>query len=344
MDPEQASRDADPGLVCRSFVCRTRSINEARRSVDVVMSTDTIDRYGERVAQDWNLNGYFKNPVVLWAHSSRELPIGRGENVRVEDGALQGTIIFASAAANPIAEQCFQLFREDVLNAVSVGFIPHSYKYEKENDKEVLVLSQNELIELSCTPVPANPDALAKMRAFATRQAPTKQMTLPIVGANQEKADMDPEQKMRDLEASVAKSADAVITTQKALELANGKVAELQAGAVAAEKALAEERAKLVEVEKRAKIAEEAVVRAGVKALVGKKITPAEEEDFVALAIENPARYKSMIAKRDDLPTAVGTVVVPAEKGAAPLPIAAGESSDALVALLEKEARLEGVQ
>lgn len=338
MDRDKAKVDNEPGVVCRSFVCQTRSINEERRSVDVVMSTDTIDRYGERVAQDWILNSFFKNPVVLWAHSSRDLPIGRGENVRVEDGKLQGTIQFASAAANPVAEQCFLLFRENVLNAVSVGFIPHSFTYEKQNDKEILVLSQNELIELSCTPVPANPEALAKMRALALGQA-SKQLPLPLVGASQETHDMDLEQKIKDLETSASKSAEAMATTQKALDLANAKVVELQGVVLTTEKALAEETAKGLETEKRAKTAEHAVIRAGVDALVGKKITPAEAEDFVALAIENPARYKSMIDKRADLPTAISTVVVGAEKGTAPPPIAADESSDALVALIEKRTR-----
>jgi HK97 family phage prohead protease len=340
MEPENPKTEAEPGVVCRSFVCTTRSINEARRTVDVVMSTDTIDRYGERVAQDWDLKAFFKNPVVLWAHSSRELPIGRGENVRVEDGALQGTIRFASATANPVAEQCFQLFREEVLNAVSVGFIPHSYKFEKENDKEVLVLSQNELIELSCTPVPANPEALAKMRSLALRQAP-KQTSLPFVGANQETPDMDLEQKIKDMETSAAKSAEAIATTQKALDMANGKVVELQTALAVSEKSLTDEKASTLAAEKRAKIAEDSVVRAGVLALVGKKLDPAEVEEFIELALSKPELYEKMIAKRHDLPTAVGTVVIAAERSVGPAPVTPDANGDALLRLLEKSASEE---
>ena len=67
-------------------------------------------------------------PVVFYDHAwdapdaTRSLPIGRAEAVRVDGGALRMTLRFASADANPLAEQVFRLFREGMLHAVSVGW------------------------------------------------------------------------------------------------------------------------------------------------------------------------------------------------------------------------------
>jgi len=166
-ETRKTKRQPDAELAHCMLDVQMKAFNEEARTVDVVMSTPRIDRHGERVELDWDLKAYKRNPVVLWAHDSRSLPIGKAENVRIEGDALVGTIRFCSASANPLAEQCVQLFREGMLNAVSVGFIPHSYRFEKEDDEEVLVLSKNELVELSVTPTPANPDALARRRAKA---------------------------------------------------------------------------------------------------------------------------------------------------------------------------------
>lgn len=162
-----AHKGDDGGVICRTLDCRTKSIDPIARTVDVVMSTEAIDRYDERLKQDWNLQAYKSNPIVLWAHDGHALPLGRAENVRVEDGSLQGTIRFASASANPVAEQCFQLFNEGVLNAVSVGFISRKQTVVKEGERAIRLLEQNELIELSVTNTPANPEAIARMKALA---------------------------------------------------------------------------------------------------------------------------------------------------------------------------------
>lgn len=166
-----ACRDAVTADVL-GFTARVRAVAADKRTVDVIASTDAQDRYGEIVEQVWQLDAYQANPVVLYAHDSRELPIGKAENIRVEDGQLVATLRFVGAEVNPRAEQVWQLVQEGVLRAVSVGFIPHTYRWEKRDDREVLVLTDNELVEISVVPVPANPEALARMRARALAARP----------------------------------------------------------------------------------------------------------------------------------------------------------------------------
>jgi HK97 family phage prohead protease len=146
----------------RSIGLEVKTINESGRSIDCIASTETVDSYGDIVEQVWNLQRYLANPVVLFAHNSRELPIGHAENVRVESGALRARIIFATADANPKAEQVWQSVRQKTLRGVSVGFYPNAVREEKRDGRSVLVLSDNELHEISVVPVPANPDAVMR--------------------------------------------------------------------------------------------------------------------------------------------------------------------------------------
>lgn len=142
----------------------TRAAGE-RRAIDVVASTAAEDSYGEVVAQQWKLERYLANPVVLYSHESRELPIGRAENVRVEDGKLLATLVFATGTER--AEEVWNLVQQGMLKGVSVGFRPHTTRWEKRDGREILVLDDNELLEISITPIPANPEALAQLRARA---------------------------------------------------------------------------------------------------------------------------------------------------------------------------------
>lgn len=139
-----------------------KSIDRSARAVDCIASTDTIDSYGEIVAQNWRLDRYKSNPVVLYAHNSRELPIGHAENVRVENGALCARLVFSSAEANPKGEQVWRCVLERTLRAVSVGFVPATIRDELRDGRSVTVLDDCELHEISVVPVPANPDAVMR--------------------------------------------------------------------------------------------------------------------------------------------------------------------------------------
>ena len=54
---------------------------------------ESVNTYGFRMLTSGaNLEEFKKNPVVLYNHNDWETPIGRGENVRVEDGRIaEGT-------------------------------------------------------------------------------------------------------------------------------------------------------------------------------------------------------------------------------------------------------------
>jgi HK97 family phage prohead protease len=154
-----------------SRALEVRLAREDDRSIRVVASDDSLDSYGTILEQTWNLERFRKSPVVFYDHNSWDFPIGYAEDVEVVDGRLEATIRFVDDKANPKAEQVWQLVRQKALRAVSVGFWPRNARLEMRDGEEVVVLSDNELFEISVTPLPSNPNAVASMRARAVGRA-----------------------------------------------------------------------------------------------------------------------------------------------------------------------------
>jgi HK97 family phage prohead protease len=121
-----------------------------------IASTAKPDRYNDIIVQGgWKLDSFKSNPVILWMHNRRELPVGKGVDVLITEGALE---IEVEWAPHDFAQQVKTLYDGEYLNAVSVGFQP--LKYSFMNNGGVL-FEEQELLELSAVTIPANPDALA---------------------------------------------------------------------------------------------------------------------------------------------------------------------------------------
>ena len=309
-----ASRDS--GDMCRrtfGITVRAGSVDEKARTIDVVASTEAIDSYDEIVEQDWNLTRYLANPVVLYAHNAvglcgpaeDTLPIGFASNVEVQNGEggrqLVARLHFVDASATPMAEKVWQGFRQGSIRAVSVGFRPHSVREERRNDKIIGILSDNELYEISACPVPANPEAVARSAARNKAQVErmAKQQTQVAPAATEEKDEHPMKEELEKAKALQAK-AEAELETVKAAGAA--REAELQ-------KAVSEAESTATEANKRADEAEAQVATLEVDALVGKKITPAEKDEFLELRKTNPELFAKMVAKRADLSSLTTDVV-----------------------------------
>ena len=163
---------ADSGKVCaleRHEVGVFRTLDDG--SVSFIASTATPDRYGDTIEQaGWNLSAYQKNPVLLWAHSHSEPPVGRVVSMSVKDGNLVADRVeFTTDEVNPFGAKVGRMVKAGFLNAVSVGFLPSKFEPRKSSDGSFTGYNfqEQELLELSVVPVPANPEALLQNKAFA---------------------------------------------------------------------------------------------------------------------------------------------------------------------------------
>lgn len=281
------------------------------RAFDFVFSTAAIDSYDEIIEQDWLLERFLRNPVVLWNHNiaargflsgppEAALPIGKASNVKIEANRLVGTITLVSEKANPIAERVYHGLVEGSLNATSVGFTPGNVRYEKRGDRELYVLSQNELHEISIVPVPANPEAVLRsarledLRALSLRKSPTDAHRARRSTSSEETPRMDIEKQLAEKSAALLVSEERVKSLDTQL-----KAYDAQNKTLATERDDA--RKELAAAEARAKVAEKAAVVTEVRGLVGVKITAAEEESFVKLALTNRELFDEMIKQRSDM-------------------------------------------
>ncbi len=143
------------------------------RMLPWTISTEQRDRDHDRIMVDgWDLRNYRKNPVVLFGHDYRSLPIGK--SVRVWKDMEGHPRLRALALFTPkelgggFGFAVYELAKGGFLPASSVGFKPG--KYEKDADDDAgrgLIFSKgHELLEWSAVPVPSNPGALQEARGL----------------------------------------------------------------------------------------------------------------------------------------------------------------------------------
>ena len=148
----------------KQFGFQTKSIDKEKGTVFGVFSTMDVDRHGDIVMQNWNLDQFRNNPVILNSHNYWDTAevIGKAlTDLGVVDNQLQGTIQFA-VNENPKAKVAFDLVVGGYLNAFSVGFMPEEFSKDG-------VILKSTLLEISLVSVPANPHALVQAKSAGIR-------------------------------------------------------------------------------------------------------------------------------------------------------------------------------
>jgi HK97 family phage prohead protease len=147
-------------IMLKSMDTEVTQPDAEKRILSFVISNETVDSYNDVIKADgWDLSRYEKNPVVLWAHDSRQPPVAKAPSIGVVGTNLVASAEFASAETYAFADTIFRLLKEKFLRATSVGFFPRKWTYNEDRGGYDLI--ENELFEFSIVPVPANPEALA---------------------------------------------------------------------------------------------------------------------------------------------------------------------------------------
>lgn len=132
-----------------------KQLNADERSITSYVSKITVDRGGDVVEpKGLDDTNYRKNPIVLFNHNY-DAPIGRNLWLKKEK---EGVLAKTQFAKTLFADDIFQLVKEGVLNAYSIGFIPKTWEWDQEN--EIMTFKEWELLEYSIVSVPMNPDAV----------------------------------------------------------------------------------------------------------------------------------------------------------------------------------------
>lgn len=139
-----------------------------------VLTDSSLDRHSERVlVEGVDFSDFEKNAVMFYNHHRSEdawwgdadatkiLPIGTWKNIRREGGQ-----ILADGYVNTedsFGEKVASAIRNEVLKAVSIGFIALAYS-DAEEDKVTgqkgVTITKSQLREASIVDIPSNPNAL----------------------------------------------------------------------------------------------------------------------------------------------------------------------------------------
>jgi HK97 family phage prohead protease len=131
----------------------TKKEDKEEVTYTMVFSTPDKDRHGDIVVQNWTLDSYRANPVLIDSHNYDSIThiIGRVLNIRVDNEQLKGELEFA--LMNPKGQLAKEMVEGGFINTSSVGFIPTEF----DNEGRIL---KSELLENSLVSVPANARAL----------------------------------------------------------------------------------------------------------------------------------------------------------------------------------------
>lgn len=286
---------------------------ERPRVLHVVASTGAEDSHDSVLVQNWDLTRYKANPVVLWAHRRDEIPIGTATVALVDAQEGQGRqleadITFPPPGKFPRSDEVWDAWEAGLLRAVSVGFKPHTTRWERISDREVLFFDDLELLEISFVPVGSNPETLAAARERALAERGTTETTPAAAvaalarqpaaeAATPQEHSMDPKFLARDLglpedatetqiRSLIAEHRTAAAEQQALLDAVGAPTVDAARGAIEAGRVASAElpkaQARVAELEKDAEDRERAAVIAQLES--ERRITPAQRDGFCKAA------------------------------------------------------------
>jgi HK97 family phage prohead protease len=164
MDDFRQGRELPPGgvLLRKQFVAKVEPSPEHKGLYQFTISTGDVDRDDDRInPAGWDFKHYMRNPVVLFAHNYTELPVGRTVDVFTADNKVKALTEFTPADLYEFGDQIRRFYEAGFLNAVSVGFLPRAWNWVDSDERKFGIdFEEQELLEFSAVPVPANPGAL----------------------------------------------------------------------------------------------------------------------------------------------------------------------------------------
>ena len=140
--------------------CEVKKVGE--RQYEFTASTADQDRDGEVIdVSGWDLKNFKKNPVIMFAHDYRTLPIGRATKIGIREGKLVNNVEFPPEGTYEFADIVERLVGAGFLKTESVGFMPKKWEDGDGGEKTPRrTYTKQELLEISIVPVPSNPNAL----------------------------------------------------------------------------------------------------------------------------------------------------------------------------------------
>ena len=171
----KAGEDLSLVVVRKQYIADIKAVEGQDRSFECTISTATPDRDKDVVVQEGiNTANFQANPVVLFGHQYSRPPVARSIKLWIEGGMWKSVMQFVPKGVYDFADVVEAMYRLGFMRALSIGFIPKKYAFDEERRGYDMI--ESELLEYSCVPVPANPEALSAAKSAGIDLAPLKTM------------------------------------------------------------------------------------------------------------------------------------------------------------------------
>lgn len=128
----------------------------------IIITTNSLNRSGYRILTEGiDMTAYMKNPVMFYDHNTYRLPIGKWEDLKVENGVMTGIPVFDEKDEE--AMKIKQKFEDGYLNAASLHVKPLAYSEAPEHlveGQRYETITKSEMLEISIVGIPGNSEAV----------------------------------------------------------------------------------------------------------------------------------------------------------------------------------------
>jgi hypothetical protein len=158
-------------VLCKGGTFEIKAVAGEEYAREFIASTGDVDRDKDTIRPDgWDLANYNKAGSFLWAHNRSLTPIAAPIATWIEGSALKTRQRFAPPdmpheLGMGFGNTVMRLFDGGFLKGVSVAFIPIEWAFNEERGFMAMDFKRQELLEISATPVPSNPNALVQARS-----------------------------------------------------------------------------------------------------------------------------------------------------------------------------------
>jgi HK97 family phage prohead protease len=124
---------------------RTVAHMEGHSGPSLTCTTMDPDRDGDRIMpQGAQLKNFLKNPVLLFSHQAKDLPIGKVTSLQISETGIRAQWTWLQN--DPLADRAANAWQQGVLNSASIGFLPKQMKPNAHGGYDILAW---ELLEIS---------------------------------------------------------------------------------------------------------------------------------------------------------------------------------------------------
>jgi hypothetical protein len=150
--------------VIKAFASQIKTVNEADRTMRVVISTVNPDRSKDRVfPRGADITDYLTNPVVAEFHDYDEPAIANGVQIEIYDDRIEAVVKFFEPGVYDRSDLFWNLYSTGKQRAWSIGFDPVDYTINELGGYDFKTWK---LLEFSAVLIGANAEALSYMKSL----------------------------------------------------------------------------------------------------------------------------------------------------------------------------------